>query len=364
MSPGMLDEYISRLERELRKRGVDDPRILAEAREHLVDAVEEGRQRGLSVDEAEQEALGRFGGPAIVAAAHADEERHRMTGFSGALGRARQRKWWILVPTALAAIITSVTSSFTPARYRSETTILVVPQRRSPDYARPTVSTRVEDRLRSISQQVRSRTRLERVIEELNLYADRRKTDTMQNIVDDMSQAISVDIVKGDVFRVGFSSDSPRTAQQVAERLAAFLIDEQLRNRTLLVESTSDSLESQIDDMRNRILTYETTLDELRAQNRGRPLSQADLLPYEVLKERYKTLLIRSEEARIASNLERRQIGEQYRILDPARLPEAPENPNRVSVTLIGALVGLLTGLALVMLRRPSNGAPPTFAEA
>lgn len=354
----MVDEYISRLEHELRRRGLDDPRILAEAREHLVDAVEEGRQRGLSVDEAERDALERFGAPAVVAAAHADEERNRR---AGALGRAWQRKWWILVPTALGAVITSWTSYyFTPARYRSEATILVVPQRVPENYARP----RVEARLRSINQRVRSRARLERVIEELNLYADRRKTDTMQDIVDDMNQAIVVDIVQGDVFRVAFRSDSPRTAMQVAERLASFFIDENLRDRTMLAENGNEFLEAQIADVRSQIIEYEKTLKSLEAENAGAPLSQADVLAYVVLQETYRDLLGKVQDSRIAVDLERRQIGSQFRILDRARLPEAPEPRDFLRVTLIGALTGLLIGLALGMLRRGSNGAPPTLAEA
>ena len=46
-------------------------------------------------------------------------------------------------------------------------------------------------------------------------------------------------------------------------------------------------------------------------------LSQADLLPYEVLQERYRTLLIQAEEFQDRpSDLERRQIGEQFRLVN------------------------------------------------
>ena len=82
------------------------------------------------------------------------------------------------------------------------------------------------------------------------------------------------------------------------------------------------------------------------------------------MKERYRTLLVRSEEAKGASHLERGQISEQIRVLDPARLPERPDGPGRLRMTAIGTLVGLLIGLMLVALPRSSNGAPPTLAEA
>ena len=68
MTPGPVDAYLSRLQRELRRLGIEDARIVEEAREHLLDAVEDGRQRGLSIDDAEREAFERFGAPEAVAA--------------------------------------------------------------------------------------------------------------------------------------------------------------------------------------------------------------------------------------------------------------------------------------------------------
>jgi HAAS len=78
MTSAALEAYLSRLERELRKRGLPDRRIVDEAREHLFDAVDDGLQRGLSVDAAESEALVRFGPPEMVAA-HFATKRHRMS---------------------------------------------------------------------------------------------------------------------------------------------------------------------------------------------------------------------------------------------------------------------------------------------
>jgi len=80
MTSAALEAYLDRLERELRKRGLQDRRLIDEAREHLFDAVEDGMQRGLSVDAAESEALVRFGPPEIVAA-HFATKRHPMSNW-------------------------------------------------------------------------------------------------------------------------------------------------------------------------------------------------------------------------------------------------------------------------------------------
>jgi hypothetical protein len=73
MISGRLQAYLSRLQQELQKHGLVDTTIIDEAREHLVDAVAAGLQRGLSVDAAEHEAFVRFGPPEMVAAGFANE---------------------------------------------------------------------------------------------------------------------------------------------------------------------------------------------------------------------------------------------------------------------------------------------------
>jgi hypothetical protein len=80
MTSAALKAYLSRLERELRLRGLQERRIIDEAREHLFDAMEDGRQRGLSADAAEREALLRFGPPEVLAA-HFVTRRHRMSNW-------------------------------------------------------------------------------------------------------------------------------------------------------------------------------------------------------------------------------------------------------------------------------------------
>jgi hypothetical protein len=63
MSSPSFDHYVQCLSRSLRSEGLVDPRIVDEAREHLVDAIEDGVKHGLSVDAAERAAFARFGDP-------------------------------------------------------------------------------------------------------------------------------------------------------------------------------------------------------------------------------------------------------------------------------------------------------------
>ena len=62
----------------------------------------------------------------------------------------------------------------------------------------------------------------------------------------------------------------------------------------------------------------------------------------------YNTLLSKMNDANMASDLEKRQQGEQFRVMDAANLPDSPFSPKR-SVFLMGGLfAGLIVGLAIV----------------
>jgi capsular polysaccharide biosynthesis protein len=67
---------------------------------------------------------------------------------------------------------------------------------------------------------------------------------------------------------------------------------------------------------------------------------------YATLQATYASLLTKREDSKLAANLERRQIGEQFKVLDPASLPERPVNAMmRVIVLVGGSLGGLVLGL-------------------
>ena len=70
---------------------------------------------------------------------------------------------------------------------------------------------------------------------------------------------------------------------------------------------------------------------------------------YSTLQAGYASLLTKREDSKIAANLERRQIGEQFRVVDPASLPEKPYNQlQRLGAMASGPVAGLVLGVLLV----------------
>lgn len=70
---------------------------------------------------------------------------------------------------------------------------------------------------------------------------------------------------------------------------------------------------------------------------------------YDNMQKNYQVLLDKRLNARVAENLEKRQQGEQIRVLDPANLPQKPEKPNRLMVMMMGLIGGAGLGVGLAI---------------
>ncbi len=64
----------------------------------------------------------------------------------------------------------------------------------------------------------------------------------------------------------------------------------------------------------------------------------------------YNNLLKKRDDAQMATDLERRQESENFRVLDPPSLPEEPSFPNRQLFALGGLIAGLALGMGLIRL--------------
>jgi polysaccharide chain length determinant protein (PEP-CTERM system associated) len=191
-------------------------------------------------------------------------------------------RWLIVVPFLAITFGTILVAALLPDRYSSEAVLLIVPQRVPENYVRPTVTGRLDDRLRAMSQQIMSRSRLELIIQEFDLYARERKTMTMEDIVE-MMRTRDVDIqlhggggVDAGQFTISYSSSNPRTAMRVAERLASLFIRENIEDRAVFADMTGQFLETQLDDARRQLMEHEKKLEEFRKANAGRLPSESD----------------------------------------------------------------------------------------
>jgi polysaccharide biosynthesis transport protein len=70
---------------------------------------------------------------------------------------------------------------------------------------------------------------------------------------------------------------------------------------------------------------------------------------YEQSKANYDDLLKKKNDSELATNLELRQQGEHFRVLDAPSLPQKPYSPNRMKLCAMGLGIGLLLGAGLAI---------------
>jgi polysaccharide chain length determinant protein (PEP-CTERM system associated) len=198
------------------------------------------------------------------------------------LGAIVRRRWIVFGSVFFCAFAALLVARAQPELYQADTLIQIVPQRIPDNYVRPTVTTEIEDRLKAIHQQILSRTTLEQIINDLNLYPKERKTASIESLVGRMRGNIDVQVLFGglprprymrqppDSFRVAFSYDEPEVAKKATERLARMFVDENAEARGNQAQGTSAFLQSQLADARRRLTEQEARLERFRQQNAGR----------------------------------------------------------------------------------------------
>jgi polysaccharide chain length determinant protein (PEP-CTERM system associated) len=190
------------------------------------------------------------------------------------LDMALRRKWWITIPFLLTLLVGIAYALLVPRVYEAETLILVQPQKVPQDFVRTIVSSDVEDRLRTITQQVTSRTNLERIIKEFELYDKPPESDLLlDEKVELLREKVRIDVARGgrggNAFTISFQSKDPRKAMQVTNGLASNFISENLKIRESQALGTSAFLSDELETVRKRLVEKEEQLKEYRQRYMG-----------------------------------------------------------------------------------------------
>jgi polysaccharide chain length determinant protein (PEP-CTERM system associated) len=189
----------------------------------------------------------------------------------------RRRLWLLLLPPAIGLFVALVVSAGLPNLYQSETLIAIVPQRVPDSFVRSTVTLRTEERLDALATQVKSRTLIERMISDLDLYRDERERLPMEDVVELMRKGIDVQPEaprrgpRGPeplhAIRVRFTYSDPKVAAVVTQRLGSLFVDQNARDRGVLAEATNKFLETQLAEARQRLEETERRLEAFRERH-------------------------------------------------------------------------------------------------
>jgi len=105
----------------------------------------------------------------------------------------------------------------------------------------------------------------------------------------------------------------------------------------------------EIENRQRSIQQIQSQIEQYQGRLNTAPLREQQLTDltrdYDQSRKNYEALLAKRDQSEMATNLEKRQQGQQFRILDPPNLPQKPFSPNRFKVALIGLVAGLVLGM-------------------
>jgi succinoglycan biosynthesis transport protein ExoP len=181
---------------------------------------------------------------------------------------AQRRRWWIILTAGGMCLAAVIFSMRLPSAYRSQTTILVDPQKVPDSYVPTTVTSTIGDRLGTLTQQIMSPNLLRRTRTELHLYPDAYGPD--EPVIKKMQKSLSVETISGthqiNAFQVAYTDQDPEVAAKVANALATDLIRENLKVREEQFSGTADFLENELHDTKQQLEQKETELASIKSK--------------------------------------------------------------------------------------------------
>jgi polysaccharide chain length determinant protein (PEP-CTERM system associated) len=191
----------------------------------------------------------------------------RRLRFADYLEAPLHHPWWVIVPFLLTVTLATAVAFLVPKRYTSSCLVLIKASR-VPEKIIANVADELDARRhQTIRQEILSRTRLEKVNEELKPYPD---APTAGAAVEALGRATQVEFKGSDAFSIQFSHGDPHVAQNVTNRLASLFIEEFRRSRRGEVEGAADFLDVELRDARTQLDAKEEALRRYKEANMGR----------------------------------------------------------------------------------------------
>jgi polysaccharide chain length determinant protein (PEP-CTERM system associated) len=193
-----------------------------------------------------------------------------------------RRRWWILVVLALVGSAGAFAYSLRlPERFESQTLVLVEQQKVPDDFVRPVVTEQLNQRLGTLREQILSRTHLEPIIEQLNLFQDAGDGMPLEAKVDSLRSAIKVtpiqpvgtgrrdsDGMPG--FYISVIWPDPQEARGICERITSKFIEENLRLREAAAIQTTDFIQKQLEEAKAALDEQDAKLAAFKQQHIGK----------------------------------------------------------------------------------------------
>ncbi len=187
------------------------------------------------------------------------------------------RRRWVLILTlmVIGPPLAYGVAKILPAKYKSQTLVLVQPPTVSSKIVEPVNTTDASERLASMKQQILSRTRLEPIIRQFGLYSNDINRVSMDALVERLQDAVEVTPVQPMAetqvnnlpgFFVNVTLSDPRLAQQVCTAITSMFIEENLRVSQQNSETTTNFLSQQVGQAKQNLDDQDSKLAAFKSR--------------------------------------------------------------------------------------------------
>ena len=190
----------------------------------------------------------------------------------------RRRLWLLLVPVILCSAAGFLLCFVLPKQYTSQTRVLVQAPIVPDSYVRPVVSDDLNRRLAGMQGEILSRSRLQHLVEQFNLYKNDSSRVPMELLVERLRKSIKVtpltptpgtltSVLIG--FNIEVTLESPSLAQQVCREITSMFMEQNLRLREQQSEDTTQFLAKQLDEAKAKLDEQDAKLAAFQTQYTG-----------------------------------------------------------------------------------------------
>lgn len=193
----------------------------------------------------------------------------------------RQRKKAFLVAFFLSLLLALVIAVLLPPVYKSSATVLIEQQEIPQDLVRSTVTSFADQRIQVLIQRAMTFSRLSEIIKKYGLYKEMAEREPLEQVVEKMRDDIDHKMISADVvdprsgrpvqatiaFSISYLSQSPKTAQDVANELVSIFLEENLRNRADMAEQAERFLENEMERLGQETRRLEAEVAKFKQSN-------------------------------------------------------------------------------------------------
>ncbi len=176
-----------------------------------------------------------------------------------------RRRWFFLAPCLVIIVGAMLVGMMLPKVYRAETLLLVEDQNViNPLIQGLAVSTPVQERLRTLREELLSWTSLSRLVAELKLDRQTKSPVAFEQLIKRLQQDVQVRMRSSDLVSIGYEDRDPKLAQTLVNTVTNIYMDRNAQSQTAETETAISFIESEMGVYKKKLEDAERALRDFK----------------------------------------------------------------------------------------------------